>query len=73
VAGTLAAAGLPPGCGQPQTDPRLRPRRIAKTNRPDAEAIARFAEAVQPPPRPVPDQAAQALGELVARRRQLSR
>ncbi len=45
--------------------------RLAKTDRLDAEAIAHFAEAVQPEPRPLPDQAAQALDELVARRRQI--
>jgi transposase len=33
--------------------------------------IARFAQAVRPTPRPVPDEQARALGELVARRRQL--
>ena len=45
--------------------------RLAKTDRLDAEAIARFAEAVRPEPRPIPDAAARALGELVARRRQI--
>ena len=45
--------------------------RLAKTDRLDAEAIARFAEAVQPEPRPLPDEAARHLGELVARRRQI--
>ncbi len=45
--------------------------RLAKTDRLDAAAIARFAEAVQPAPRLLPNAAAQALGELVARRRQL--
>ncbi len=45
--------------------------RLAKTDRLDAQAIARFAEAVQPQPRALPDEAARALGELVARRRQI--
>jgi hypothetical protein len=45
--------------------------RLAKTDRLDAEAIARFAEAIRPEPRPIPDEAARALGELVARRRQI--
>jgi transposase len=45
--------------------------RLAKTDRLDAEAIARFAEAIRPEPRPIPDAAARALGELVARRRQV--
>jgi len=35
------------------------------------EVIARFAEAIRPTPRPVPDDQARALGELVARRRQV--
>jgi transposase len=43
----------------------------AKTDPIDAEMIARFAEAVKPAPRPVPDEAARLLGELVARRRQI--
>jgi transposase len=43
----------------------------AKTDPLDAEVIARFAEAVKPQPRPVPDQEARLLGELVARRRQI--
>jgi transposase len=44
---------------------------LAKTDALDAEAIARFAETIRPEPRPLPDEAAQALGELVARRRQV--
>jgi transposase len=43
----------------------------AKTDPIDAEVIARFAEAVKPEPRPVPDEEARLLGELVARRRQI--
>jgi transposase len=45
--------------------------RLAKTGRLDAAAIALFAERVRPEPRPLPDAAAQALAELVARRRQI--
>jgi transposase len=45
--------------------------RLAKTDALDAEIIARFAEQVRPEPRAVPDEQARALGELVARRRQL--
>jgi transposase len=44
---------------------------LAKTDALDARVIALFAEAVRPPARPLPDAQAQALGELVARRRQL--
>jgi transposase len=73
VAGTLAAAGLPLVVVNPRQirDFARATGRLAKTDRLDAEAIARFAEAVQPAPRPLPSAAAQALGELVARRRQL--
>ena len=45
--------------------------KLAKTDRLDAAAIAHFAEAIRPPARPVADAEAQALGELVARRRQV--
>ena len=44
---------------------------LAKTDALDAKSIARFAEAIKPEPRPVPDEQARALGELVARRRQV--
>jgi transposase len=73
VAGALAAAGLPLVVVNPRQirDFARATGRLAKTDRLDAEAIARFAEAVRPQPRPVPDQAARALGELVSRRRQL--
>ena len=73
VAGALAAAGLPLVVVNPRQirDFARATGRLAKTDRLDAEAIARFAEAVQPAPRPVPSAAAQALGELVTRRRQL--
>ena len=73
VAGALAAAGLPLVVVNPRQirDFARATGRLAKTDRLDAEAIARFAEAVQPAPRPVPSAAARALGELVARRRQL--
>jgi transposase len=45
--------------------------KLAKTDRLDAAAIAHFAEAIRPPVRPIADPQAQALGELVARRRQV--
>lgn len=45
---------------------------LAKTDAWDAEILARFAEAVRPPVRPLPDDATQRLGELVTRRRQLT-
>jgi transposase len=45
--------------------------RLAKTDRLDALALARFAEAVRPAARPLPDAATQELSALVARRHQL--
>jgi transposase len=73
VAAALAAAALPLAVVNPaQIRAFARATgRLAKTDRLDAEAIARFAEAVRPEPRPVPDAAAAALAELVARRRQV--
>lgn len=44
---------------------------LAKTDALDAQVLARFAEAVRPPLRPVPDAPTQALAALLARRRQL--
>jgi transposase len=43
----------------------------AKTDQLDARVIALFAERMRPEARPVPDEKAKALAELVARRRQL--
>jgi transposase len=43
----------------------------AKTDPIDAAVIAHFAEATKPPPRPLPDEQAQLLADLVARRRQI--
>jgi transposase len=73
VAAALTAAQLPLAVVNPRQirDFARAIGRLAKTDRLDAEAIARFAEAVRPEPRPIPDEAARALGELVARRRQL--
>jgi transposase len=45
--------------------------RLAKTDALDAAVLARFAEAVRPPLRPLPDAAHVELGALVTRRRQL--
>jgi transposase len=72
-AAALAAAGVPVAVVNPR-QVRAFARatgRLAKTDRLDAEAIARFAEAVRPPARPLPDEATRRLGALVARRRQL--
>ena len=72
-AAALAAAGLPVAVVNPR-QVRAFARatgRLAKTDRLDAEVIARFAEAVRPPARPLPDEETRRLGALVARRRQL--
>lgn len=45
--------------------------RLAKTDQLDAQVLARFAEAVKPPPRPLRDEQQQALQALVTRRRQV--
>jgi transposase len=45
--------------------------RLAKTDRLDAQALAQFGQAVRPTPRPLPDEAAQALAARVERRRQV--
>ena len=73
VAATLAAAGLPTAVVNPRQvrDFARAIGRLAKTDALDAEAIAHFAEAVKPEPRPLSDEAGQALHALVARRRQL--
>ena len=73
VAAALAAANLPLVVVNPRQvrDFARAVGRLAKTDKLDAQIIARFAEAVRPEPRPVPDAQARTLGELVARRRQL--
>jgi transposase len=73
LAAGLAAVGLPVAVVNPRQvrDFARATGRLAKTDRLDAEAIARFAEAVRPEPRPLGDAAARALEALVARRREL--
>ena len=73
VATTLAAEGLPLAVINPRQIRAFAQAcgQLAKTDALDAAIIARFAEAVQPQPRAVPDEAARALGELLARRRQI--
>lgn len=73
VASALAAAHLPLAVVNPRQirDFARATGKLAKTDRIDAAAIAQFAEAVRPPVRPIADAEAQALGELVARRRQV--
>jgi transposase len=73
VTAALANAGLPVVVANPRQirDFARATGKLAKTDTLDAEAIARFAEGVQPPVRPLPTAQAQALGELITRRRQL--
>jgi len=73
VAAAIAGAGLPLAVVNPRQirDFARAIGRLAKTDALDAEVIARFAEQIRPPVRPVPDAQARALAELVARRRQL--
>jgi len=73
VASAVAAAGLPLAVVNPRQirDFARATGKLAKTDRLDAAAIAHFAEAIRPPARPVAEPEAQALGELVARRRQV--
>jgi len=73
VAAALAAARLPLAVVNPRQirDFARATGKLAKTDALDAAAIAHFAEAVRPEPRPVADRQAWALGELVARRRQV--
>jgi transposase len=73
VAAALAAARLPVAVVNPRQirDFARATGKLAKTDALDALAIARFAEAVRPEPRPLKDDEARALSELVARRRQI--
>lgn len=73
LAGALAAVGLPVVVINPRQvrDFARATGQLAKTDRLDAQILARFAEAIRPPIRPVPDEQTQALAALVARRRQL--
>lgn len=73
VAAALAAATLPVAVVNPRQvrDFARATGLLAKTDRLDAQAMARFAEAVKPEPRPLPDAQARELDALVARRRQV--
>lgn len=73
LASELAAAGFPVAVVNPQ-QPRAFAKaigRLAKTDRIDAYVLARFAEAVKPPIRPLPTDDERLLKELVSRRHQL--
>ena len=73
VVAALAAAALPIVVVNPRKvrDFAKATGQLAKTDGLDARAVAHFAEAVRPTPRPVPDAQTEELRALLARRRQL--
>ena len=73
VVAALAAAGLPVVVANPRQtrDFAKATGQLAKTDALDARALAHFADAVRPTPRPVPDAQTEALRALLTRRRQL--
>lgn len=73
AAAALAAAGLPVAVVNPRQvrDFAKAVGQLAKTDRLDAQLLARFGADVRPSPRPLPDAAQQDLAALLARRRQL--
>jgi transposase len=73
LAAALAGAGLPTVVANPRQirDFAKALGKLAKTDRIDAQVIARFAEMVRPEPRSLPDEQSQELEDLITRRRQL--
>lgn len=73
AATSIAAAGIPVAVVNPRQarDFAKAIGRLAKTDRIDAFVLARFAQAVGPSPSAIPDEQAQALQYILARRRQL--
>jgi transposase len=73
ITGALGSAQLPVVVVNPRQvrDFAKATGQLAKTDRIDAEVLARFAEAVRPPLRPLPDEVSLELRALIARRRQL--
>jgi transposase len=73
IAGALGSAQLPVVVVNPRQvrDFAKATGQLAKTDRIDALVLARFAEAVRPPLRPLPDEVSLELRALIARRRQL--
>jgi transposase len=71
--GALAAAELAVAVVNPRhvRDFARATGRLAKTDALDAEVLARFAEAIRPSPRALPDEEVRALQGILARRRQL--
>ena len=73
VAAALASRNLPVVIVNPRQvrDFARAIGQLAKTDRIDAQVLARFAEAIRPELRPLPDATTRALSALVSRRRQL--
>jgi transposase len=73
LASALALAGIPVAVVNPRQvrDFARATGQLAKTDAIDAQILARFAEAVRPAPRPLPDEATQEFSALRTRRRQL--
>lgn len=73
ITGALGSAPLPVVVVNPRQvrDFAKATGQLAKTDRIDAEVLARFAEAVRPPLRPLADELSLELRALIARRRQL--
>jgi len=73
VAAALAGAGLPVAVVNPRQvrDFAKATGRLAKTDALDAQTLARFAQRIQPPVRPLPEETTQELASLLARRSQL--
>jgi transposase len=73
VVAALALAGLPVAVVNPRQvrDFAKSLGKLAKTDKIEADMLARFAEAIRPEPRSLPDEQTQQLQALVVRRRQL--
>jgi len=73
LASALAVVGIPVAVVTPRQvrDCATATGPLAKTDAIDAQTVARFAEAVRPVPRPLPDDATQAFSARLTRRRQL--
>lgn len=69
----LGEAGLPVVVANPRQvrDFAKATGQLAKNDALDAGILAKFAQMVRPPVRPLPDKESRALGEMVARRRQI--
>lgn len=73
AAAALAAGGLPVAVVNPRQvrDFAKSLGRLAKTDKIDAQVLARFGEAVRPEPRALPDEQTQQMQALLTRRRQI--